>query len=710
VLAPDLAQELSAERFEREIRLSARLQHPNVVPILSAGVAGGVPYYTMPYVDGESLRARLARGRIPIADAISLLRDVARALAHAHARGIVHRDIKPENVLLSDDAVVVADFGIAKAVDAARTQNAAGGVTLTQLGATLGTPAYMAPEQAAGDPDVDHRADEYAWGVVAYEVLSGSHPFAGKRTAHALITAHMAELPTPLAQFRSDIPAALAHLVTRCLAKDPADRPASARELVDVLGALPHGALATPSVRPSLAVLPMVNTSGDSENEHFSDGLTDELIGALSKLESLRVTGRTSSFALKNLGLGIRAIGEKLGVTSVLEGSVRRAGRRLKVSTQLIKVSDDAVLWAETYDRELSDIFAVQEEIARSIVDALRIRLGESSDANTRLAEPAPASLEAYDLFLKGRFVSRRLTPDDFASGIRHFEEAIARDSAYARAYAALAHGYIMQAVFAALPTSQFVERARASALTAVRLDPNLADAHWALGHVLFAMDLELQAGAREFQHALALDPGHVEARHLHAIILLDLGQFDEAISELTRTLAADPLHAAAAMTLGRVYLSMGQLDQAIRQLCNALELSPGFSYARGHLAHAYLMQGKTDQAIAEFERAVTTGATSDLAQLAYAYAVIGRRAEAMATVQALLASERERYLPPFHMAMAYVGLGEIDESFRWLERAANERDPHVLGLNIVPAFRSLRGDKRFETLVRRLRLGSTHQ
>ncbi len=719
VLAPELAQELSAERFAREIRVSARLQHPNIVPVLSAGAMGDVPYYAMPFIEGESLRGPLARREpIPLADAVALLRDVARALAYAHARGVIHRDIKPENILRSEDAVVVADFGIAKAVDAARAEGAGRAATLTQMGMTVGTPAYMSPEQAVADPALDFRTDLYSWGVVAYEVLAGTHPFAGRESTQALVIAHLTEVPTSLRELRPDIPGELAALIARCLAKNAVDRPSDARSIVDALGTLNLSgerdrghAVSMPApmdTRPSVAVLPMVNTSGNPENEPLSDGLTDELIGALGKLAGLKVTGRTSVFALKGRGLSVRAIAETLGVSTVLEGTLRRAGQRLKVSAQLVRARDDVVLWAETYDRELADIFAVQEDIAQAIAAALRVQLGEPdgpSGTVSRLVEVAPANLEAYELFLKARFISRQLTPSALNNAVSGYEAAIARDPTYARPYAALADMQILQAVFGgAVPLVQG-PIARRNAERSVALASELADAHWALGHVLFAIDFDLQSGMREFQRALALEPGHAQARHYNAIILLDLARFDEAISELQRTLQADPLAAEASMTLGRVYMSMGNVEAAIGALQQALELSPGFSYARGHLGHAYLQQGRPQAALAEFERAVTTGASLDEAQLAYALAVCGRRDEAHAIVEKLLATARETYTSAFHIAMAYVGLGEIDAAFDWLERARDEHDAHVLGLNNVPAFAPLRGDPRFKSLTRRLGL-----
>jgi len=692
VLPPEMASGVSIERFKREITLAARLQHPHIVPLLSAGETGGLPYFTMPFVEGESLRARLARGEeVPLKAAMHLLREVASALAYAHRKGVIHRDIKPENVLITEQHAMVTDFGVAKAISAATHADADG---LTAVGVALGTPAYMAPEQVAGDPGTDHRADIYAFGVIAYELLAGRAPFAG-RTAQALMAAHVLETPEAISSRRVGVPAELSALVMRCLEKSPDNRPQSAEDILRRLDDVPATHREQKDARPSIAVLPMVNTSGDPENEHFSDGLTDELIGVFSKVDGITVTGRTSTFALKGKGLSVRAITDLLHVEHVLEGSVRRAGDRLKVRVQLVN-ADGSVIWSESYDRRLEDVFAVQEEIAQAVVRALEVKLVA---ARGPLVRPATKDLTAYDLFLKGRYVRRGMAPDQMRLAIQYFERAVARDPSYARAYAWLSDTHWLQIVLASRPTSEEVPLAREYATAALALDSSLAEAYWAMAQLLAGFDWDRPGAEHAFKRAIVLDPGFEEARHLYGIFLFHWSRIDEAEAELTRTLEIDPLLAAAHHTFGRLHLSMRRPDQAITHLREALTLEPMFSLAHSQLGHAYLQKGMSAEAITEFEAGARIGSASDKAHLAYGYARVGRHEDAKAILANLVSPGN--YPPPFHMALAYVGLGDHNEAFRWLEQAREEHAPWLITVNVDRAFDPLRVDSRFGDIVR---------
>ena len=590
---------------------------------------------------------------------------------------------------------MVTDFGVAKALSAA-TQGPSD--ELTSIGMALGTPAYMAPEQVAGDPHVDHRADIYAFGIIAYELLTGRPPFVG-RPLQSLMAAHVMEAPEPITNRRLGMPPALASLVMRCLEKQPGDRPRTADEILRELDNVSILRAGERDSRPSLAVVPMVNTSGDPDNEHFSDGLTDELIGALSRVAELTVSGRTSVFALKGKGLSIRAIAETLRVANVLEGSVRRAGNRLKVSVQLVD-ANGSVLWSESYDRMLTDVFAVQEEIAQAVVAALEVRLGT---ARGPLIRPPTASLTAYDLFLKGRSMRRSFTPDNLSQAIAYFEQAVARDPSFATAYAWLSDACVLRVVIAGRPAREEMARAREYARKAVALDPALADAHWALGQVFFCFDWNWTEADRAFQRAIELDPGHVDARHMYGISLLHQGRFEEARAEVTRALDTDPLLAEARGTLGRISISMRQLAPALETLRKAVATTPTAATWRAALGLLCVLLGKHAEGLAECHRAAEMGSPRELAMLACANAMAGRRADAESIVSDLLGRDGVGDAPPYHMAMVYAALDRRDDALRWLERAADELDPWVSALNIDPAFDALRADPRFRHLVQRI-------
>lgn len=520
VLSPELAPGVSVERFTREIRFAASLQQANIVPVLATGETNGVPFYTMPFVEGLSLRDRLAReGALPIPDAISILRDVARALAYAHDHGVVHRDIKPENVLLSGDAAVVTDFGIAKAVSVARTidgQSVDQSGTLTTAGMAVGTPAYMAPEQASGDPDMDHRADLYAFGCVAYELLAGRPPFRD-RSVHELFAAHMMERPAPILDHRPDCSPSLAALVMQCLEKKPALRPASAREILArldsvttpvvsalgirdgkrrvgvALGILLAGALVAmyfagrsrdASLEPagdtkSIAVLPLTNVGGDSTQEYLADGMTDELATVLGKVIGVRVASRSLARRYKGQrDVDVREAGRALGVGYVVQGTLRRVGDKIRVAALLTNASDGVELWSESYDRAATDLFAVQDEITHSIGRALQPRLAR--DTTMEGSAWGTSDPEAYDLFLRGRFLLER-RGRGVRQAVDNFRQAIARDSNFARAHAALSVALELITYFGGVPHPQVKVAATAAARRALQLNPKSAEAHLAL-------------------------------------------------------------------------------------------------------------------------------------------------------------------------------------------------------------------------------------
>ena len=637
VLQPELVAELSIDRFAREVRLAASLQQANIVPLLSAGTAGGFSYYTMPLVDGNSLRARLASGvPVPLAEAVSILKDVARALAYAHSAGVVHRDIKPDNILLSGGTAVVSDFGIARAMDAARNET---GQTLTQAGVSIGTPGYLAPEQVAGE-QADSRADIYAWGVVAWELLATRHPFASRTTRQAMLAAHLTE-EAPHIEGHAKVPPSVASLVMSCLNKDPDRRPQSATELLAVLDAaatpipspapsarvsrklvagaagvaalvalvlfiaprLGDGSARTPAADSrslSVAVLPFENIGGDTAQEYFADGMTDELATALGRLPGLKVAARSATYRYKGRrDIDVRQVGTELNVRYLLSGTVRRAGRTVRLSAQLTGVSDAVEIWSDTYTRAVDDVLALQDSLTMAITTALAERLGPAGEVTpTAAAGRGTVSEEAYDLYLKGHYYLNRRRPG-LEGAVKSFEAAIAEDQRYGKAYAGLANALALLTYFGETPLEQ--QRVIDYAQRALGIDSTLAEAHVALG-----------------------------------IMHMSVGRFEVAEKELRAAIAIEPDNAAAQFQLGRCLMYIGRLDEAIDAYELAKNLEPYQATTATWLGFVLTYQSTPERARAEAERAWELDSSSAVVQIGAAMAALdaGRPEDALRVIR----------------------------------------------------------------------------
>jgi eukaryotic-like serine/threonine-protein kinase len=696
---PELAATLGPERFQREVEIAARLSHPHILMLFDSGDADGILYYVMPFVSGESLRGRLAReGTLPIAEAVRIAADVASALGYAHAQGIVHRDIKPENVMLHEGEAMVADFGIAKALDA-------GSGALTRTGWIVGTPAYMSPEQAAGDV-VDGRSDVYSLACVLFEMLAGAPPFGADRLPS--LARRLAEPPPSVRARREEVPEALDGTLRAALVRDPRARctaPEFAAALRDSLSPVSVRASARVPVEAnaagtgSIVVLPFANLSPDPDTEYFSDGMTDELISALTRVDGLRVVSRTTAFAFKGKPQDIRAIGAQLNVRAALEGSVRTAGRRLRVSAQLTDVVTGYQLWSETFDRDVEDVFAIQEEISRAIVSALRVRL--LGPEVTRLVRPATDDLEAYTLYLKGRQLWNRRTEETLRIGLRHFERALERDPNYAMAHAGLADSYCILGFYTALPPRDAFPRAREAALRALELDPKLSEARPTLAYVTMYYEWDWQAAEREFQAALRAGPGYATAHQWYGNFLALLGRVDESQAEFGEAVALDPLSPIKAAALGWGLHFGRRYAEAITQCRRALELDPSMVVTHLWLGQALGQAGKSVEAVATYEQAVRLAPREPLplAFLAYGLAMAGRADEARRRLGALEAMRSERYVSAYDLAVIQVGLGDLDAALALLHRGLEERthwmalagvDPRLDPLRPLPAFRQL--------------------
>ena len=683
VLSPEKAEGLLSDRFTREIRLAANLQHPHIVPLFSAGSIDGLPYYTMPFVAGESLRSRLV-SKTPISteECIQILRDTARALEYAHAHGVVHRDIKPDNILLSGNSACVIDFGIAKALSAARTSPAStnGSGAVTGVGFVVGTPGYMSPEQATGQGEVDGRTDIYAFGCVAYEIFAGKPPFT-KPTVQETLLAHIMEPPKSASLRRPDIPRSIADLVMRCLAKDAASRPQTASELLRIIQSDPARTPTTPAdgVEQALAiaVLPFENMSGEKENEYFTDGITEEIINSLTQIEGLRVVGRTSSFVFKGQDRDLRSIGQQLGVTTVLEGSVRRSGNRLRITAQLIKASDGYHLWSERYDREMNDVFAVQDEIATAIAGKLRLSLGHRAG----IIKPRTLDVEAYELFLKGRALLYR-NGHFIYGGIECFKKAIERDGDFALAHAALAESLLIAAYNGLVRPAEIIELAYSEAKKAVLLDPELAESRYALAFWYSFYGNDPKKTVAEWEHAMRLGRQMAQVRCTYAIWGLGLGErrWDDAVRVIEEGVDADPLNGFAHSMLALLKIFARRADGVIDDAQRGVELDPESFWGHWALQRCFQSVGMHEEAIQQAARTLAMSGRHPwpLSELAVTYASLGKQESADAIYCELAARNRIDLVQPTPFALAATCAGRLDEAIALGHQAVEERDGHI--------------------------------
>jgi serine/threonine-protein kinase len=700
-------------RFLREIRIAARLSHPQILPLHDSGEIeperpGGprLLYFVMPYAGCESLRDRLSReGPLPVDVALRITRAVAAALGYAHRLGVIHRDIKPENILLQEGEPVIADFGVATAI------SAAGGdaVYITDHGFAVGTPAYMSPEQASAEPGLDGRCDQYSLACVLYEMLAGDPPFAGTG-ARATMARHAIEAPAPIGTRRPNVPVAIERALGRALAKEPADRFSTMAEFAEALVApvpeiIPAAAPGTAREARTIAVLPFVNASGDPENEYLSDGITDELILALGKVEGLNVASRTSVFALKGLKEDIRNLGARLGVSAVLEGTVRRAGNRLRITAQLIGVAEGRTLWAERFDRELQDVLDIQDEIARTIVTTLRSTLLRD------LGDAPPlrytANLTAYHLYLKGRYWWNRRTQAAIAEGIKYFEQAIQEDAGYALAYTGLADSYALQIDYRGAPVRDGMERAKAMARKAIELDDTLAEAHTSLGWVTFVYDWDWPAASVRFDRAIELNPSYSVARQWRSWFLIAMGRTESALAEGRIAAELDPASVSIRRSMGWLHYYARQPREALEHLRRALAMNPTAEENHRLLGLAYLQLEMYDESAAAFREAVASSESPALATAGLGLVAVAKRrlTDARGILDGLYAESREHYLTPVAFAMLHAGLGEADPAFEWLDRAVEDRRGWLAYLKVEPLLDPLRSDARFTRLLERMRL-----
>lgn len=721
VLPPDLATRPDQlARLEREARAVASLNHPNIVVLHSVEDAGSTRFLTMEHVVGETLDQLIAPAGWPVERVVDLGVALAEALAAAHDKGVIHRDLKPANVMITKTRhVKVLDFGLAKleaeyeAPIATRAPTAP--PPLSTAGQVVGTVPYMAPEQLRGE-EVDGRTDLFALGVVLYEATCGHRPFDG-RTFAEVSSAILRDEPVPLAQARPGVPAELDRLVDRCLRKPPLARFQTAREVADALRrlkhALEHG---EPGARfgaarerlASVAVLPFVNRSASAEDEYFSDGLADELLNLLSKIRGLRVAARASSFQFRGTREDLGTIGAKLNVATVLEGSVRKSGPRVRISVQLVRIADAAPLWSETYDRGLDDIFAVQDEIAQSVVQELRTTLlghGPELEASREVrAEVAKAARgrgtdpEAHRLYLQARYLIDRRTRDETLKGVEYLERALSRSPDFALAFAVLAQAYSRSADVGWLPLEEGYSRARLAVERALELEPDLAEAHAQLGWIRMIHDWDWRRAEASYRRALELAPGNSQALHGAGALAYNEGRLDEAIDFCRRALEQDPLNAGSYHNLGGM-LRLTNLAEAEEAYRKALELAPQRIATRAALALVLVARGRGEEALSMARSEPNAGFRQW--SLAIVYQALGLSDDSREALSALIAMDASVWA--LQIAEAHAMRDETDEAFEWLERAYQNRDGGLTEMKVSDRLRALRSDPRWGTFLARM-------
>ena len=736
-LPSEMSGQVALDRFKREISLAAGLQHPHIVPLLTAGASEGLPFFTMPYVKGESLRAQIAqRGELPVNEATRVLREVASALAFAHDAGVVHRDIKPDNVLLSGGSAMVTDFGVAKAVSASTTAGASG---LTSLGVALGTPAYMSPEQASADPMVDHRADLYSWGILAYELLTGSTPFSG-RSAAAMLAAHTIESAESIARRRPGIPPALAALVMKCLEKRASDRPQNAGEIVRAIDDMvtPSGGLAPTRAVPSrrrtlvtagvvvavssalaftgygamsrarsadtvartIAVLPFENRSRDSSYDYLADGMSDELRSALNGVSGLSVKARSSSAALRGKSAG--EAGAKLDVAVVLEGSLSRSGERMRVTAELVRVDDENTIWSGSFDRLATELPAVQDSIIRAINAVLRVRDGASVSASGTVGARGTTDVEAYDLFLRGEFFRRRF---EIPSAVASLNQAVKKDPSFARAHASLASAYaILPLTGVTLPDSAR-RQAEKSVQRALTLAPSLPAVYIAQALLQIFGDFQYGAAERTIRKAIELDSADAEAITWHAFSFGYLGHLDQAIAEARRAVRLDPLSTDAQVLIQAMAMYQRRYPDLMTATRAVLDIDPKSTIALGNLAQGYALEGRADSAgfVADAMLKIDGTSYGVRGQIMFAYAAAGRWEDFDEQRRLALASGGNS--PDYYKAVSAILTGDHETALASVERGVRAHEPlwNSIWIACEPMFAPLRTQPRFLALIKEL-------
>jgi serine/threonine protein kinase/tetratricopeptide (TPR) repeat protein len=711
-------------RFIREAKAAAALDHPYICSIYEVGEAENRLFFAMEYVSGKTLRDRITEGPLPLKQALQIATEIVEALEIAHEKGMIHRDIKPANIMLMEKGhAKILDFGLAKLLPKPSEGELATAPIIadtTEPGMVMGTLAYMSPEQVRGQA-VDHRSDIFSFGCVLYEMLTGKSAFS-RSSAVETMTAILKEEPLEPTIIETSVPASLSRAIAHCLEKQPGERFQSARDLGFTLQAeardLPalrgrSGGATIPGPIRSIAVLPLVSFSAGPEQEFFADSMTDAIITDLAKIGTLRVVSRTSVMQYKRTQKSIREIARELDVDAAVEGSVERAGDRVRIRAHLIRAATDEHIWADAYERDLEDVLVLQNEVARSIAREIHVKLTPGEQAALRSARRVDP--EAYQLYLKGRYFWVKRTPESVKKAIGLFEQAISADPTYAHAYSGLADCYMSLGFsfdVGALPPNEAIPKAKAAAAKALEIAESLAEVHNPLAFIKLNYDWDFSGAETEFKRALELNPGNANAHHWYAHYLIVAGRPKDSLAESNRALELDPLSPIMSVHLGWLYYFLRDYERALDQLNKTIDLDPNYGLAYWYIGLVKGQQGAFTEALAAMKRGdeLLKDNLVVKADLAHTLAVSGRKAEAVEALRSLLAVSRARYVNPFEIGLVHIGLGLIDEAFQWLNRAYEERSDLVVYLRVDPRLDPIRSDPRFQEIVHRMNFPEGHK
>ncbi len=705
MLPADLSRSAEArERFVREAQAAAALDHPNICTVYEVGEHDGQHYIAMAYIDGTSLKEMIARRAFKIDKALDIALQIARGLEEAHRQGVVHRDIKPTNIMLTArDQAKIMDFGLARLESAG---------DLTKTAAVMGTVAYMSPEQALGEK-VDHRTDIWSFGCTLYEMIAGHSPFLGGHE-QAVFQAIVHGEPQPLSALRSDIRPGLEKVLNMCLKKNPLDRYPDAGSLIADLKSVSLDGIvsgASAIVReepPSVAVLPFADMSPEKDQEYFAEGIAEELINALAHVQGLRVVARTSAFALKSMKIDIRDIGRRLSVKAVLEGSVRKAGNRLRITAQLVNVEDGFHLWSERYDRELDDIFAIQDEITAAIVENLRVKL--LTGEKTALRRRSTDDPEAYSFYLKGLYFVARPSPESYDKALNFFRAAIDKDPNFAQAYAGIAGVFAGLGIMNLAPQAEMWSKAKAALQKALSLDEDLAEAHAVAASLAFWFEWDWDAAGRSFDRVLSLNPGDAMSHGTHGWFCLNRRRFDEAIREVKKALELDPLMPLYYAWSVGLHVGAGKPDEALREFPKALEIDPNLGLAYFHAGVAFFRKGLLDEALDTLERGkklvVFPGWTEAMSGVIFLRK--GERERAIHILEQMIEDKKKvENVTATGIAWLAGALGKLDLAFAFLDKAYEERDTLMVILHVYTEFISpaMQEEPRYKAMLVKMKL-----